>query len=86
VASIAQLSDRDIPTPIVVVDALDENDRGTEFLEELLRVIHAGHLAGTKFLITSRPDPKIVDICKSYPPSAVASKSTPHLYISALSM
>jgi hypothetical protein len=70
-ASIAQRKDRDLPTPIVVVDALDESDRGTEFLEELLRVIHAGQLAGIKFLVTSRPDPKIVDLCKSFPPNAV---------------
>jgi len=70
-ASIAQRNDREIPTPIVVVDALDESDRGTEFLEELLRVIHAGQLAGIKFLVTSRLDPKIVDICKSFPPNAV---------------
>ena len=38
-ASIAQRQDEDIPTPIVIVDALDESDRGTEFLEELLRFI-----------------------------------------------
>jgi hypothetical protein len=60
-----------LPTPIVVVDALDESDRGTEFLEELLRVIRDGQLAGIKFLVTSRPDPKIVDICKSFPQNAV---------------
>jgi hypothetical protein len=47
-----QASVDDLPTPIVVVDALDESDRGTEFLEELLRVIHAGQLAGIKFLVT----------------------------------
>ena len=68
-SSIAQL--KDIPTPIVVVDALDESDRGTDFLKELLRVIHAGQLAGIKFLVTSRPDPKIVKICKSFPPNAI---------------
>ena len=70
-ASIAQIKDHELPTPIVVVDALDECDRGAEFLEELLRVIHAGQLAGIKFLVTSRPDPKIVEICKSFPPNAV---------------
>jgi hypothetical protein len=53
------------------VDALDENDRGSEFLEKLLRVIHQGELAGIKFLVTSRHDPKIVDICKSFPANAV---------------
>jgi len=62
---------KDLPTSIVVVDALDESDRGTEFLEELLRVIHVGQLAGIKFLVTSRPDPKIVDLCNSFPPNAV---------------
>jgi len=62
---------RDLPTPIVVVDALDESDRGTEFLEELLRVIQVGQLAGIKFLVTSRADPKIVNLCKSFPPNAV---------------
>jgi hypothetical protein len=60
-----------MPTPIIVVDALDECDRGSEFLEELLDVIHAGQLAGIKFLVTSRPEPKIADICKSFPPNAV---------------
>ena len=58
-------------TPIIVVDALDESDRGTEFLEELLRVIQTGQLAGIKFLVTSRPEPRIVDMCKSFPPNAV---------------
>ena len=67
-ASVAQ---EGLPTPIVVVDALDESDGGTEFLEELLRVIHFGQLAGVKFLVTSRPDPKIVNLCKSFPPNAV---------------
>jgi hypothetical protein len=70
-ASIAQRTGHNLPTPVVVVDALDENDRGTEFLEGLLRVIHAGQLAGIRFLVTSRPDPKIVDLCKSFPLNAV---------------
>ena len=69
--SIAHRSERDMPSPIIVVDALDENERGIEFLEELLRVIRAGQLMGMKFLVTSRPDPKIVKICKSFPPNAV---------------
>ena len=68
-ASIRQC--RDLPTPIVVVDALDECDRGTEFLTELLRVIHANQLTGIKFLVTSRPEPRIVNLCKTFPPNAV---------------
>ena len=51
--------------------ALDECDRGTEFLTELLRVIHANQLTGIKFLVTSRPDPKIANLCRSFPPNAV---------------
>src|SRR5260221_5046054 len=70
-ASFGQRKCYDTPTPIVVVDALDECDRGSEFLEELLRVIHANQLVGIKFLVTSRSDPKIVNICKSFPPNAV---------------
>ena len=68
-ASIAQR--KVLTTLIVVVDALDECDRGTEFLEELLRVIQAGELAGIKFLVTSRPEPKIVHMCRTFPPNAV---------------
>lgn len=39
--------------PVVVVDALDESDRGTNFLQELLRVVESGKLTGIKFLVTS---------------------------------
>ena len=55
----------------MIVDALDESDGGTEFLAELLRIIQAGQLVGIKFLVTSRPEPKIVDLCKSFPPNVV---------------
>jgi len=68
--SISQRNDHSV-TPIVVVDALDESDGGIGFLEELLRVIHAGKLSGIKFLVTSRPDRRIVDICESFPPNAI---------------
>jgi hypothetical protein len=57
--------------PIIVVDALDESDRGTQFLKELLGVVERGALTGIKFLITSRPDPDIVDLCKSFPTDMV---------------
>jgi hypothetical protein len=60
-----------LQVPIVVVDALDESDRGTNFLEELLRVVNSGELAGIKFLVTSRPEPRLVDMCKSFPENAV---------------
>ena len=57
--------------PVIVLDALDENDCGTNFLKELLRVVESGKLAGIKFLVTSRPEPTLVDMCKSFPEDAV---------------
>ena len=57
--------------PIVVVDALNENDRRTNFLEELLRVVESGKLAGIKFLVTGRPDPTLIDMCKLFPEDVV---------------
>ena len=42
-----------LKVPIVVVDALDENDHGTKFLKELLCVVESGKLPGIKFLVTS---------------------------------
>ena len=60
-----------LPAPIVVVDALDESDRGTEFLQELLDAVNLSKLSGIKFLVTSRPEPTLFDLCKSFPPNAV---------------
>ncbi|KAF8222234.1 hypothetical protein L208DRAFT_609194 [Tricholoma matsutake] len=68
----ASLGRRDhLQVPIIVVDALDESDRGTNFLQELLRVVVSDKLAGIKFLVTSRPDPRVVNMCKSFPENAV---------------
>ena len=41
---------RDLPTPVVVVDALDEGYHGTEFLTVLLLVIHTNQLMPRSFL------------------------------------
>ena len=60
-----------LQVPVVVVDALDENDRGTNFLEELLRCVDSGKLTGIKFLVTGRPDPTLVEMCKSFPEDVV---------------
>ncbi|KAG6886808.1 hypothetical protein C0992_002220 [Termitomyces sp. T32_za158] len=51
------------------------NAEGSEFLKELLETVRNGALHGLKFLVTSRPDPKIVDLCKSFSSDAVC-----HLY------
>ena len=60
-----------LQVPVIVVDALDENDCGTNFLEEFLRVVELGKLAGIKFLVTSRPEPTLVNLCKLFPEDAV---------------
>jgi len=60
---------------LVVVDALDEiEDRGgSTFLEELLRRTEKSHLLGLKFLITSRPDPGLANLCSSFTSDAVCA-------------
>ncbi|KAH8826001.1 hypothetical protein DL96DRAFT_1817400 [Flagelloscypha sp. PMI_526] len=40
---------------VVTIDALDECDRGEEFLDLLLNAINEGRLEGIKFIVTSRP-------------------------------
>ena len=60
-----------LQVPVVIVDALDENDCGTDFLKELLCIVESGKLAGIKFLVTSRPEPTLVDMCKSFPEDVV---------------
>ncbi|KAH8822189.1 WD40-repeat-containing domain protein [Flagelloscypha sp. PMI_526] len=50
----------DSTTIVVAIDALDECDRGEEFLSLLLDAINAGQLDGLKFLVTSRPVPRLL--------------------------
>ncbi len=47
---------------LIIIDALDEleNKGGAAFLEELLATVKDGQLQGLKFLVTSRPDPQLV--------------------------
>ncbi|KIJ53753.1 hypothetical protein M422DRAFT_775760, partial [Sphaerobolus stellatus SS14] len=67
----------ELPPYLVIVDALDEieGQEGLEFLQNLLNTIKNNHLRGLKFLVTSRPDPKLVELCQSFPSDAVC-----HLY------
>ena len=68
----ASLSEQDCHlVPIVVVDALDESDCGTDFLEVLLKALKEDRLSGIKFLVTSRPEPTLFDLCQSFPLNAV---------------
>ncbi|KAF9481793.1 hypothetical protein BDN70DRAFT_875930 [Pholiota conissans] len=58
-----------IPHFLVIIDALDEIDdqRGSEFLRDLLDSINKYGLRGLKFFATSRPDPGLVDHLESFP-------------------
>ncbi|KAH8822239.1 WD40-repeat-containing domain protein [Flagelloscypha sp. PMI_526] len=45
---------------VVVIDALDECDRGEEFLVLLLDAINSGQLHGIRFIVSSRPVPRLL--------------------------
>ena len=65
----------ELPPYLIIVDALDEieADGGSMFLQEIIETINqlACPLRGLKFLVTSRPDPRIVELCKSFSSNAV---------------
>ncbi|PPQ85244.1 hypothetical protein CVT25_010017 [Psilocybe cyanescens] len=67
------LRHRDPATYLVIVDALDEIDEsgGSKFLDLLLTTINQQHFIGLKFLVASRTDPRIVEICDSFESRAV---------------
>ena len=62
-----------LPPYLIVIDALDEiiGDGGSAFLQDLLTVIDECNLRDFKFLVTSRPDPEVVTLCKSFTSEAV---------------
>ncbi|TEB33393.1 WD40 repeat-like protein [Coprinellus micaceus] len=53
---------------LFLIDAVDEIERqgGSEFLHDLLTVIHDNHLPGLKFFVTSRSNPEIVSRVESF--------------------
>ena len=63
----------ELPPYLIVVDALDEieADGGSKFLQSLLETINQGRLRGLKFLVTSRPDPPVEELCKTFSSKAV---------------
>ncbi|EDR10455.1 uncharacterized protein LACBIDRAFT_385169 [Laccaria bicolor S238N-H82] len=63
----------ELPPYLIVVDALDEieADGGSLFLQNLLETINQRRLRGLKFLITSRPDRRIENLCKTFSFKAV---------------
>ena len=63
----------ELPPYLVVIDALDEikDNGGSVFLHNLLVAIRENDLRGLKFLVTSRPDPKVAALCKSFASEAV---------------
>ena len=58
----------ELPPYLIVVDALDEieADGGSMFLQSLLETINQRRLRGLKFLVTSRPDPRVVELCETF--------------------
>jgi hypothetical protein len=69
-----QLSKATELTPyLIIIDALDEikGDGGSAFLSDLLIAINEYDLRGLKFLVTSRLDPKVAALCKSFASEAV---------------
>jgi len=65
--------DPDLPLYLIVIDALDEikGEGGPVFLWDLLTAIDEYNLRGFKFLVTSRTDPEVVTLCKSFTAEAV---------------
>ena len=63
----------ELPPYLIVVDALDEieADGGSMFLQGLLETINRCRLRGLKFLVTSRPDPRVAELCKNFSSKAV---------------
>ena len=63
----------ELPPYLIVVDALDEieADGGSMFLKNLLETINQRRLRGLKFLVTSRPDPRVVELCETFSSKAV---------------
>ncbi|KAG6914016.1 hypothetical protein DXG01_002920, partial [Tephrocybe rancida] len=60
-----------LPPLIIVVDALDENQSGSEFLQHLLQAVAATELRGLKFFVTSREDEQISRLCTTLPQGTV---------------
>ncbi|KAG6906909.1 hypothetical protein DXG01_011436 [Tephrocybe rancida] len=56
---------------IIVVDALDENTKGSVFLQHLLHAVGATRLKGLKFFVTSREDEQISRLCNTLPQGTV---------------
>lgn len=63
------------PLYLIIIHALDEvnNNGGAELLRDLLTTIENNSLKlqGLKFLVTSRTNPEIGDLCKTFPQDAI---------------
>ncbi|KAH8823400.1 WD40-repeat-containing domain protein [Flagelloscypha sp. PMI_526] len=55
---------------VVVIDALDECDRGEEFLSLLLDAIDDGQLQGIQFIVSSRPVPRLLKRVRAMRPDS----------------
>ena len=60
----------ELPSYLIVIDAI-EADGGSMFLQDLIETINRRGLRGLKFLVTSRPDPRVAELCKTFSSEAV---------------
>ncbi|KAG6904418.1 hypothetical protein DXG01_010059, partial [Tephrocybe rancida] len=60
-----------LPPLIIVIDALDENTKGSVFLQHLLHAVGVTKLRGLKFFVTSREDEEISRLCNTLPQGTV---------------
>lgn len=69
----SRVSDDATPLYLIVIDALDEIDGrgGVECLSELLKAVKDLDLRGFKFLVTTRLDPEVVELCETFSSGAV---------------
>ncbi|KAF8153168.1 hypothetical protein B0H34DRAFT_94878 [Crassisporium funariophilum] len=65
--------DSELSPYLIVVDALDEivGNGGSKFLRHLLNAVDEYNLPGLKFLVTSRSDPELVQLCEEFTSEAI---------------
>ncbi|KAH8828876.1 hypothetical protein DL96DRAFT_1417931, partial [Flagelloscypha sp. PMI_526] len=57
----AGLENQSLSPFVVVIDALDECEKGDEFMSLLVDAVEKGGLGGLKFLVSSRPMPAVTE-------------------------
>lgn len=65
---------------VIVIDALDEieDNDGSQVLEGILKAMSSPDMDGVKFLVTSRPEPRIREVCGDLLNMYTVSRPEPH--------